>query len=308
MNITAVGFGAWAIGGGNWEFGWGAQDDQESIDTIKKAIDKGINWIDTAAVYGLGHSEEIVGKAIKGMNQRPYIFSKCSMRWDNERKIYHSLKAASIREEIENSLRRLDIDALDLYQIHWPDPEDEIEEGWSTLVELKKEGKVRHIGVSNFSVEQLKRAEKIAPVETQQPPYSIVEPRYEREILPYCKQQNIGVIVYSPMFSGLLTGKMTAERVAQMPQDDWRRTHPEFQGERLTRNLQLTDLLTEIGRGHNVTPGVVAVAWTLYNPAVSAAIVGARRPAQVEETSAALSFRLSQGEYERIHQFVAQHP
>ncbi|BCL80590.1 oxidoreductase [Ktedonobacteria bacterium brp13] len=308
MNITAVGFGAWAIGGGNWEFGWGAQDDQESIDTIKKAIDMGINWIDTAAVYGLGHSEEIVGKAIKGMNQRPYIFSKCSMRWDNERKIYRSLKAASLREEIENSLRRLDIDALDLYQIHWPDPEDEIEEGWSTLVELKKEGKVRHIGVSNFSVEQLQRAEKIAPVETQQPPYSIVEPTYETEILPYCKQQNIGVIVYSPMFSGLLTGKMTAERVAQMPQDDWRRTNPEFQGERLTRNLQLTELLSEIGRGYNVTPGVVAVAWTLYNPAVSAAIVGARRPSQVEETSAALSFRLSQGEYERIQQFVAQHP
>ena len=308
MNITAVGFGAWAIGGGNWEFGWGAQDDQESLDTIKKAIDMGINWIDTAAVYGLGHSEEIVGKAIKGMSQRPYIFSKCSMRWDNERKLYRSLKAASLREEIENSLRRLGIDALDLYQIHWPNPEDEIEEGWSTLAELKKEGKVRHIGVSNFNIAQLQRAEKIAPVETQQPPYSIVEPTYEKEILPYCKQQNIGVIVYSPMFSGLLTGKMTAERVAQMPQDDWRRTHSEFQGERLTRNLQLTELLAEIGRGHNVTPGVVAVAWTLYNPAVSAAIVGARRPSQVAETSAALSFRLSQGEYERIQQFVARHP
>jgi aryl-alcohol dehydrogenase-like predicted oxidoreductase len=308
MNITAIGFGAWAIGGGDWEFAWGAQDDKESIDAIKKGIDLGINWIDTAAVYGLGHSEEVVGKAIKSMSQRPYIFSKCSMCWDSERKIYHSLKAASVREEIENSLRRLDIEALDLYQIHWPNPEEEIEEGWSTLAELKKEGKVRHIGVSNFNVEQLKRAEKIAPVETHQPPYSIVEATYDKEILPYNKQQNTGVIVYSPMYSGLLTGKMTAERVAQMPADDWRRTDPEFQGARLQRNLQLADLLSEIGNGHNVSAGVVAIAWTLHNPAVSAAIVGARSASQIEQTSAALSFRLTQGEYELIQQFVAQHP
>src|SRR5438132_13834470 len=247
MQITRIGLGTWAIGGGQWEFAWGPQDDRESIDTIHHALDLGINWIDTAAVYGLGHSEEIVGQAIKG-RERPYIFTKCSMIWDENRKVSHSLNAASLRREVEASLKRLDIDVIDLYQIHWPDPDPDIEEGWSTLAALKQEGKVRHIGVSNFSVEQMQRAEKIAPVETLQPPYSLVHPNVEKEILPYSQQHNIGVIVYSPMASGLLTGSMTRKRIANLPEDDWRKRDTEFQEPRLSRNLELANLLAEIGK------------------------------------------------------------
>ena len=307
MQITRIGLGTWAIGGGQWEFAWGPQDDRESIDTIHRALDLGINWIDTAAVYGLGRSEEIVGQAIKG-RERPYIFTKCSMIWDENRKVSHSLKADSIRREAENSLKRLDIDVIDLYQIHWPDPEPEIEEGWSTLAALKKEGKVRHIGVSNFNVEQMRRAEKIAPVETLQPPYSLIDRDVEKEILPYCQQNTIGVIVYSPMASGLLTGRMTPERIAHLPDDDWRKRNPEYQEPRLSRNLLLAELLADIGKQHNVTAGVVAIAWTLQNPAVTAAIVGARRPSQIEELVPAADFRLSDSELARIEKFLAEHP
>lgn len=307
MQITPIGLGAWAIGGGQWEFGWGPQDDKESIDTIRRALDLGINWIDTAAVYGLGRSETIVGQAIKG-RERPLIFTKCSMIWDENRKVGHSLKAASIKREAEDSLRRLNIDVIDLYQIHWPDPDPDIEEGWSTLVELKKEGKVHHIGVSNFNVEQLKRAEKIAPVESLQPPYSLLHPDVEKEILPYCQQQNIGVIVYSPMASGMLTGRMTKERIQQMPDDDWRRNDANYQEPRLSRNLDLAHLLQEIGQAHNVPAGVVAVAWTLRNPAVTAAIVGARHPSQIEDLVAAAEFRLSDNEEKEIEKFLASHP
>jgi aryl-alcohol dehydrogenase-like predicted oxidoreductase len=258
-------------------------------------------------VYGLGHSEEIVGQAIKG-RERPYIFTKCSLIWDENRKVSHSLKADSLRREAENSLKRLDIDVIDLYQIHWPDPEPEIEEGWSTLAALKKEGKVRHIGVSNFNVEQMRRAEKIAPVETLQPPYSLIDRDIEKEILPYCQQNNIGVIVYSPMASGLLTGRMTRERIAHLPDDDWRKRNPEYQEPRLSRNLMLAELLADIGKQHNVTAGVVAIAWTLHNPAVTAAIVGARRPSQIEELAPAVDFRLSESEFARIEKFLAEHP
>jgi aryl-alcohol dehydrogenase-like predicted oxidoreductase len=307
MQITRIGLGTWAIGGGQWEFAWGPQDDRESIDTIHRALDLGINWIDTAAVYGLGHSEEIVGQAIKG-RERPYIFTKCSLIWDENGNISHSLKADSLRREAENSLKRLDIDVIDLYQIHWPDPEPEIEEGWSTLAALKKEGKVRHIGVSNFNVEQMRRAEKIAPVETLQPPYSLIDRDIEKEILPYCQQNNIGVIVYSPMASGLLTGRMTRERIAHLPDDDWRKRNPEYQEPRLSRNLMLAELLADIGKQHNVTAGVVAIAWTLQNPAVTAAIVGARRPSQIEELAPAADFRLSESELARIEKFLAEHP
>ena len=307
MQITQIGLGTWAIGGGQWEFAWGPQDDRESIDTIHRALDLGINWIDTAAVYGVGHSEKIVGQAIKG-RERPYIFTKCSMTWDENRKVSHSLKADSIRREAENSLKRLDIDVIDLYQIHWPDPEPEIEEGWSTLAALKKEGKVRHIGVSNFNVEQMRRAEKIAPVETLQPPYSLIDRDVEKEILPYCQQNNIGVIAYSPMASGLLTGRMTPERIAHLPDDDWRKRNPEYQEPRLSRNLLLAELLADIGKQHNVTAGVVAIAWTLQNPAVTAAIVGARRPSQIEELAPAADFHLSDSEFARIKKFLAEHP
>lgn len=307
LQITPVGLGAWAMGGGQWESSWGPQDDQESIATIRRALDLGINWIDTAAVYGLGHSETVVGKGIKG-RERPYIFTKGSLVWDEHGHVGHNLKAASLRREVEASLKRLDIDVIDLYQIHWPDPDPDIEEGWSTLAALKQEGKVRHIGVSNFSVEQMQRAEKIAPVETLQPPYSLVHPNVEKEILPYSQQHQIGVIVYSPMASGLLTGKMSRARIAKLPEDDWRKSGTEFQEPRLSRNLALANLLAEIGNAHEVTAGVVAIAWTLHNPAVTAAIAGARHPSQVEETIAAAEFRLSEREYEQIGQFVAQHP
>lgn len=307
MQITPIGIGAWAIGGGNWEFGWGSQDDTQSIATIKRGLELGINWIDTAAVYGLGHSEEIVGKAIKG-REKPYIFTKCSLVWDDRRKVSNSLDANSIQRECEASLKRLGIDTIDLYQMHWPNPDPDIEEGWSAMAKLKKEGKVRHIGVSNFNVEQLKRAERIAPVETLQPPYSLVHREVEKEILPYCQQNDIGVIVYSPMASGLLSGRMTKERIDNMPQDDWRQRDSEFQEPRLSRNLALANLLNDIAFPHNVPAGVVAVAWTLHNPAVSGAIVGVRNVEQVEEMIIAAEFRLNDAEMEQINQFLEENP
>jgi aryl-alcohol dehydrogenase-like predicted oxidoreductase len=308
LKLTPIGFGAWAIGGGNWDFGWGPQDDQESVGAILRALEGGVNWIDTAAIYGLGHSEEIVAKALAATSKKPYVFTKCSMRWNESRQIYRSLKKDSLREEVENSLRRLKVDAIDLYQIHWPDPEAEVEEGWEALAQLKEEGKVRYIGVSNFNVEQMKRALKIAPITSLQPPYSLVNPAVEKEILPFCKAHNIGVINYSPMASGLLTGKMTAERIAAMPADDWRRRAPQFKEPKLSRNLKLVDLLREIGNAHGVQPGVVAIAWTLRNPAVTAAIVGARRADQVDGVLPAATFRLSDDEAARIDAFIRTHP
>lgn len=307
MQITPIGIGAWAMGGGNWEFGWGSQDDKQSIETIKRGLGLGINWIDTAAVYGLGRSEQVVGEAIKG-REKPYIFTKCSMIWDDKRKVGRSLKADSVRRECEASLKRLHIDTIDLYQIHWPNPDPDIEEGWTALAKLKKEGKVRHIGVSNFNVEQLKRAEKIAPVETLQPPYSLIESGVQDEILPYCAKKNIGVIVYSPMASGLLTGSMTKERIANMPSDDWRKESAEYNEPRIDRNLALAKLLSDIAFPHNLNAGAAAIAWTLQNPAVTAAIVGARSPEQIEELVAAAEFRLSDAELEQINTFLAAHP
>jgi aryl-alcohol dehydrogenase-like predicted oxidoreductase len=304
LKITPIGYGAWAIGGGNWEFAWGAQDDDESVKTIERALDAGINWIDTAAVYGLGHSEEVVAKALKNSGKKPYIFTKCSMRWDNDRQIYRSLKSKSLEEELEGSLRRLGVETIDLYQIHWPNPEGEIEEGWETLARFQKEGKVRHIGVSNFNVEQMKRVQKIAPITSLQPPYSMLRRAIEAEILPFCEQNNIGVINYSPMLSGLLTGKMTVERVANMPADDWRKRNANFQEPQLSKNLKLVELLREIGKPHGVEPGVVAIAWTLRKPVVTAAIVGARRPDQVDGIVPAANFRLSEAELGRIEEFL----
>lgn len=308
LQLTPIGYGAWAIGGGNWEFGWGAQDDNESLSTIERALDSGINWIDTAAIYGLGRSEEVVGKALKGRAQRPYIFTKCSMRWHPDRSIYRSLRRASLQEEIENSLRRLGVDTIDLYQIHWPNPDEEIEEGWEVLAKFREQGKVRFIGVSNFSVEQMKRAQKIAPITSLQPPYSLLRRDIEAEILPFCQQNNIGVINYSPMVSGLLTGKMSAERVRNLPADDWRKRNPNFNEPKLSRNLALTELLRQIGREYGVEPGVVAIAWTLRHPAITAAIVGARRPDQVDGILPAATFRLSDEEAARIERWMAEHP
>ena len=306
LKLTPIGFGAWAIGGGDWKFAWGPQDDSQSIEAIHRALDLGINWIDTAAVYGLGHSEEVVAKALKTTTQKPYVFTKCALRWDADRNIFNSIKADSVRLEVEASLRRLNVETIDLYQIHWPNPDPEIEEGWAEMAKLKQEGKVRWIGVSNFNVEQMKRAQKIAPITSLQPPYSMLRRAIETEILPYTQQNGIGVINYSPMVSGLLTGKMTPERVAAMPADDWRRNAVEFNEPRLSRNMRLVELLREIGSEHRVTPGVVAIAWTLRNPAITAAIVGGRSGKQVDEVAPALSFRLSDEEFSRINRFLAE--
>ncbi|MGD0734648.1 MAG: aldo/keto reductase [Terracidiphilus sp.] len=304
LRLTPIGFGAWAIGGGNWEFAWGPQDDQESIDAIYQALDEGVNWIDTAAVYGLGHSEEIVGRALKSTAHKPLVFTKCSMRWHEDRSIYRSLKAGSLAEELDGSLKRLGVETIDLYQIHWPNPDDEIEEGWEALARLKEQGKIRWVGVSNFSVEQMERAQKIAPITSLQPPYSMLRRAIEKDVLPFALANGIGVINYSPMVSGLLTGAMTAERVAAFPADDWRRRAVEFNEPRLSRNLRLVELLREFGSGYGVSPGVVAVAWTLKHPAITAAIVGGRSGKQVQGLAPALHFKLTDEEYSRINEFV----
>ena len=308
LAITPIGFGAWAIGGGDWQFSWGPQDDNDSIAAIHRALDLGVNWIDTAAIYGLGHSEEVVGRALKSSPHKPYIFTKCSMRWRDDRSIYNSLKADSLAEEVEASLRRLGVETIDLYQIHWPNPENDIEEGWDALARLREQGKLRWIGVSNFSVDQMKCAQKIAPITSLQPPYSMLRRAVEAEILPFTQANGIGVINYSPMVSGLLTGKMTAARAAALPADDWRRRNVEFNERTLSRTLRLVELLREIGNGHGVSPGVVAVAWTLHHPAITAAIVGGRSAKQVEEMAPALRFRLSREEYETIGRFLESIP
>ncbi len=300
MKITPIGVGAWAIGGGGWEFGWGPQEDKDSLAAIHEALDRGINWIDTAAVYGLGHSERVVSQALKGRTKRPYIFTKCALTWDDKRQIGHSLKAQSIRREVEDSLRRLDVDVIDLYQVHWPDPDEDIEEGWTEMARLKEEGKVRYIGVSNFNVSQMKRAEAIAPITSLQPPYSILARDVEQEILPYALGNNIGVIVYSPMYSGLLAGAMSRTRIAQFAPDDWRRRNPNFLEPLLSRNLRLVELLRDIGARYQVSPGEVAIAWTLRNPAVTAAIVGVRTAQQVRGIIGAAEFRVGALEAKQI--------
>lgn len=308
MEITRIGFGAWAIGGSGWEFAWGDQEDQDSISAIHRALDLGMNWIDTAAVYGLGHSEEVVARAVEGWSgsKRPYIFTKCGMVWDEQRQVGNSLKADSVRKEVESSLRRLKVETVDLLQIHWPEPDEEIEEGWAELAKLQKEGKIRYIGVSNFSVEQMKRAQAIAPITSLQPPYSLLRRAIEPEILPYCAENNIGVICYSPMQSGLLTGAMTRERAQNLPENDWRRNNREFQEPRLTANLRLVDLLREIGDRHGRSPGEIAVAWTLRRPELTAAIVGARSAEQVDGIIGAGTFRLSGEEIDRIERKLAE--
>jgi aryl-alcohol dehydrogenase-like predicted oxidoreductase len=300
LEITRCGFGAWAIGGGGWEFGWGPQNDEDSIAAIRRALELGVNWIDTAAAYGFGRSESIVGRAIAGMEERPLIFTKSSLLEGPGRRVLHSLKRDSIRREVEQSLERLGIDVIDLYQIHWPIPHEELEEGWSAMAELKAEGLVRHIGASNFDLGELELVESVAPVETLQPPYSLVARDVEQEILPYCERNGIGVIVYSPMGSGLLSGAMTRERIAGFPEDDWRRTDPQFREPALSRNLELVGRLRRVGERHGVSPGVVAVAWTLRNPAVSGAIVGFRRPDQVDGILAAASLDLDERDLAEI--------
>ena len=292
LEISRVGFGAWAIGGPEYDWGWGEQDDEQSLAAIHRALELGVNWIDTAAQYGFGHSEEVVGRALAGLDERPFVFTKGGQPEGPNRATLQTLKRDSLRRECEASLRRLGADAIDLYQLHFPIPDEEVEEGWTTLAELKDEGLIRHIGVSNFSVEQLRRAQAIAPVETLQPPYSLLDREVEDEILPFCEREGIGVIVYSPMASGMLTGKMTRERIQGLPDDDWRRRSDRFREPQLSRNLELVERLKRVGERHGVSPGAVAVAWTLQNPAVDGAIVGFRRPDQVEPILAAAELEL----------------
>jgi aryl-alcohol dehydrogenase-like predicted oxidoreductase len=305
MELTPIGFGSWAIGGGDWQFSWGPQDDNDSIAAIHKALELGINWVDTAAVYGLGHSEEVVARALKTTSHKPYIFTKCGLVWDERGDVSNQLK--HIRREVEDSLRRLAVDVIDLYQVHWPKPDEEIEEAWGVMADLQKQGKVRWIGVSNFSVDQMKRVMKIAPITSNQPPYSMLNRAVDAAILPFCEQNNIGVINYAPMHSGLLTGAMTKDRVANLAKDDFRRNAKNYQEPLLSRNLAVADFLAKIGARHGVSAGVVAIAWTLHHSAITAAIVGGRSAKQVEGVIAAATFRLSEEEFSDIQGYLAQH-
>ena len=308
LKIAPVGFGAWAIGGSGWEFAWGPQDDKDSIAAIHRALELGVNWIDTAAVYGLGHSEEVVARALKEWRgPRPYVFTKCVMRWNEKGRIKKEFGAASIRGECEESLRRLQVKTVDLYQIHWP-PEDNgpgLEEAWQTLAALQKEGKVRWIGVSNFSAAQIQRAEKIASVTSLQPPYSLIRRKIEEETLPYCQKQGIGVISYAPMASGLLTGAMARERAAALPPDDFRTRNPEFREPRLSKNLELVERLRQVGARHGRGPGEVAIAWVLRHPAITGAIVGARNAKQAEGVMRAGELKLTAAEIAEIEGVAA---
>jgi len=300
LDITRVGFGAWAIGGGGWEFGWGPQEDEKSVAAIHHALEQGVNWIDTAAAYGFGRSEQVVGRALEGMRERPYVFTKCSLLEGPGRRVVHSLKRDSILREADASLKRLGVDAIDLYQIHWPNPEEDIEEGWGALAELKEQGLVRHIGVSNFEVQHMRRIQQIAQIETLQPPYNLIERDVERELLPFAENEGIGVIVYSPMGSGLLTGRMTRERIAGLPDDDWRKHDSRFNEPQLSQNLELVERLKAVADRHGTVPGAVAIAWALRNPAVDGAIVGFRSPEQVDPLLPAAGLKLSDEDLDQI--------
>ena len=295
LMITPVGCGSWAIGGSGWEYAWGRQNDDDSISAILRSLELGVNWIDTAAVYGLGHSEEVVVRALdRWQGQRPYVFTKCGLIWDAQRRLSRRLTESSVRQECEESLRRLRLEVIDLYQVHWPPEIDSnLEDGWKALAALQKEGKVRWIGISNFDVSQMKRTQAIGNITSLQPPYSLIRRGIEQDILPYCVQHGIGVIVYAPMASGLLTGAMTAERAANLPDDDWRKRSPEFNEPNLSRNLALVERLRAVGKRLGRTPGEVAIAWTLRNPAVTGAIVGARNVNQAEGVMSASELKLS---------------
>ena len=300
VKLSTIGVGTWAMGGGGWKFSWGPQDDEDSIRAIRRAVDLGVNWIDTAAVYGLGHSEEVIGKALRGLSKRLFVATKCSRCWDEKGEPLSRLKRASVRAEAEASLRRLGVDVIDLYQIHWPMPEEDIEEGWGAIAELVKEGKVRFAGVSNFSVAQLKRIQPIHPVASLQPPYSLLQRDVESELLPYCAANQIGVIVYSPMQKGLLTGKMTPDKAQSFAADDHRRRDPQFNEPKLSMNLALVESLKAIAGKTGHTAGQLALAWVLRRPEVTGAIVGTRNPAQIEETSPEGDWSLTAAEIAQI--------
>ncbi len=307
LDITRIGLGTWAMGGDEWAYGWGPQDDAASVAAIQKAIDIGINWIDTAAVYGIGHSEEVVGRAVAGRRDKVLIATKCGRVLQGKGPtIVGRLTAKSVREELEGSLRRLGTDHIDLYQIHWPDPEPEIEEGWTEIARQVKAGKIRFAGVSNFSVPQITRLQKIHPVASLQPPYSMLRRDVEKELLPFCGANRIGVIVYSPMQAGLLAGRFTKERVAQLPDTDWRKKNPHFTEPALSANLALVEKLKAIAarKGHSVAE--LAIAWVLRRPEVTAAIVGGRGPEQVEQTRGGADWDLSPAEIAEIDKALAE--
>ncbi len=307
LYLTPIGLGTWAIGGGDNPYGWGPQDDIDSVAAVRRALDLGINWIDTAKGYGHGHSEEVIGQAIAGRRDEVIVATKCGILWKEDGSdIYGCMDCDSIKQEVESSLRRLKVDAIDLYQIHWPLPDEGIEEGWGAVADLVKEGKVRYGGVSNFSVEQLKRIMPIHPVTSLQPPYSMLLRDTEKELLPFCAENNIGVVVYSPMQAGLLTGKMTQERVAAFPDDDWRKGNSLFQEPQLSINLNLVEKLRPIAERVGRPVGQLAVAWVLRRPEVTSAIVGARRPSQIEEMAGAADWTLSAEEIAEIDKLLAE--
>jgi aryl-alcohol dehydrogenase-like predicted oxidoreductase len=301
LRISRVGVGAWAIGGTGWWDAWGAQDDEESIATIRRAAELGINWVDTAPIYGLGHSEEVVGRALEGLDPRPLVFTKAGLQDGGDGSVRNVLKRDSLLREVELSLERLRLDVIDVYQVHWPIPDEDVEEAWTAFAEIKERGLVRHLGASNYSPEQMRRAQAIAPVETLQPPYSLLERGIEAEVLPYARDERIGVVVYSPQASGLLSGAMTAERVAAMPDDDWRKRDARFNEPELSRHLALVDRLKAVGERHGTSAGAIAIAWTLHHPAVHGAIVGFRRPGQVDELATAGNLTLTEDDIATLH-------
>jgi aryl-alcohol dehydrogenase-like predicted oxidoreductase len=306
LQLSTIGLGTWAMGGGGWAFGWGPQDDAESIRAIHRALELGINWIDTAPAYGLGHCEEVVGRALKGISRRPFIATKCGRSWDAKRQLFPCLKGDVIRAEVEASLRRLQVDVIDLYQIHWPQPDGDIEEAWSAIADMVKAGKVRFAGVCNFNVAQLKRIQTIHPVASSQPPYSMLVRDVEREALPYCEAQKIGVIAYSPMQKGLLTDGFTRDRVDRFAVDDHRRRDPQFQEPLLSANLQLVERLRSLAAQKKMSVSQLAIAWVLRRTEVTAAIVGARKPSQIEETAGAAEAALSAAESMAIEDLLKQ--
>lgn len=302
--ITTIGLGTWAIGGGDWQFGWGPQDDQQSIDAIRRAVELGINWIDTAAVYGVGHSEEVVGEAVADVRDDVLIATKCGRKWHDDGTVYGRLDAESIREECEASLRRLNVDVIDLYQIHWPQPAEDIEEAWTEMAKLVDEGKIRYIGVCNFSVEQLERISAIHPVASLQPPYNMIERGVEEELLSYCDENGIGVVAYSPMMSGLLTGTFSEERLETLDDGDWRLRERHFQQPEFSVNLELVDRLRAVAERNDLSLPQLSIAWVLRRSEVTSAIVGARRPEQIEETAPAGDVQLSEDDVNDIESLL----
>jgi len=306
LKLTTVGLGTWAIGG-PWQYGWGPQDDDEAVAAILAALETGINWIDTAPAYGLGHSEELVSKALKQTSKKPIIATKCSLLWNDKKEKVSCLKAQSVRQECHDSLERLGIETIDLYQIHWPEPDEDLEQAWEEMARLVEEGKIRYLGASNFNLEQIERVHKIHPVASLQPPYSMLHRQVEDELLAYCAQNDIGVVAYSPMQRGLLTGKFSPERLASLPLDDHRRANADFHEPRFTATLELVEQLKPIAERNGKTLAQLSISWVLRRPEVTAAIVGARKPEQILETAPAAGWILNEEDIEQIEQLLAEH-